>query len=86
MCEPNGRALWANIRRTIEDFLYSEWRSVHLMGECHDEAYFVKCDRITMTHNDIDKGRLISLIGVAPLRPAEFVISRIGQKTLENKD
>ncbi len=80
--EPNGSALWTNIRRTVEDFLFNEWKSGHLMGATPDEAYFVKCDRSTMTQNDIDNGRLICLIGVAPLRPAEFVIFRIGQKTL----
>ncbi len=81
--EPNGSALWANVRRTVEDFLFNEWKSGHLMGEKAEEAYFVKCDRSTMTQNDIDNGRLICLVGVAPLRPAEFVIFRIGQKTLD---
>ena len=83
--EPNGSALWANVRRTIEDFLFNEWKSGHLLGDTVEEAYFVKCDRSTMTQNDLDNGRLICLIGVAPLRPAEFVIFRIGQKTLEFK-
>ncbi|MGY1727838.1 phage tail sheath family protein [Geodermatophilus sp. SYSU D01062] len=83
--EPNGRALWGNVRRTVEDFLFSEWTSGHLMGDVPEEAYFVRCDRSTMTQNDFDNGRLICLIGVAPLRPAEFVIFRIGQKTLESR-
>lgn len=83
--EPNGRALWNQVRRTIEDFLFNEWSSGHLMGENSEEAFFVKCDRTTMTQSDFDNGRLICLVGVAPLRPAEFVIFRIGQKTLEGK-
>lgn len=83
--EPNGSALWGNVRRTIEDFLFNEFKSGHLLGDTVDEAYFVKCDRSTMTQNDLDNGRLICLVGIAPLRPAEFVIFRIGQKTLDFK-
>jgi phage tail sheath protein FI len=83
--EPNGTALWGNVRRTIEDFLFNEFKSGHLLGDTVDEAYFVKCDRTTMTQNDLDNGRLICLIGIAPLRPAEYVIFRIGQKTLDFK-
>jgi uncharacterized protein len=83
--EPNGEQLWANIRRTVEDFLLNEWQNGALLGEKPDKAYFVKCDRSTMTQNDLDNGRLICLIGVAPLRPAEFVIFRIGQWTADRK-
>jgi phage tail sheath protein FI len=81
--ENNGPVLWANIRRTVEDFLYNEFVSNHLFGRTPEEAFFVRCDETTMTQNDIDNGRLICLIGVAPLRPAEFVIFRIGQKTAD---
>lgn len=83
--ENNHEPLWANVRRTVEDFLFNEWKSGHLMGEKPQEAYFVRCDRSTMTQNDIDNGRLICLIGVAPVRPAEFVIFRIGQWTAERR-
>jgi phage tail sheath protein FI len=83
--EPNGEALWANIRRTIEDFLLNEWMSGALLGDKPEKAYFVKCDRSTMSQNDLDNGRLICQIGVAPLRPAEFVIFRIGQWTADRK-
>ena len=83
--EPNGEALWANVRRTIEDFLLNEWQSGALLGDKPEKAFFVKCDRSTMTQNDLDNGRLICLIGVAPLRPAEFVIFRIGQWTSDRK-
>lgn len=79
--EPNNQRLWANIRQTIEDFLLVQWQNGALLGDKPEEAYFVRCDRTTMTQNDIDNGRLICLIGVAPTKPAEFVIFRIGQWT-----
>jgi len=81
--EPNGEALWANIRSSVEDFLFSEWRNSRLLGGTPKEAYFVRCDRSTMTQNDIDNGRMVCLVGVAALKPAEFVIFRIGQKTAD---
>jgi phage tail sheath protein FI len=81
--EPNGNRLWANVRQTISDFLYNEWKSGSLLGASVEEAFFVRCDRSTMTQNDLDNGRLICLIGVAIIRPAEFVIFRIGQKTAD---
>jgi phage tail sheath protein FI len=83
--ENNGEELWARVRRTVEDFLFNEWKSGHLLGEKPQTAYFVRCDRSTMTQNDLDNGRLICLIGVAPLRPAEFVIFRIGQWTADSR-
>lgn len=81
--ENNGPRLWNNIRETIEAFLYNEWVSGNLLGATPKEAYFVRCDRSTMTQNDLDNGRLICLIGVAALKPAEFVVFRIGQKTAD---
>jgi phage tail sheath protein FI len=81
--EPNGERLWANIRETVESFLYGEWRSGALLGASPREAFFVRCDRSTMTQNDLDNGRLVCLIGVAAIKPAEFVIFRIGQKTAD---
>jgi phage tail sheath protein FI len=83
--EPSGEPLWANVRQTISVFLSNEWRNGALIGSKPDEAYFVKCDRSTMTQNDIDNGRLIVLIGVAALRPAEFVIFRIDRWTADHK-
>ena len=83
--EPNGEMLWANVRGTISDFLYNEWRNGALLGSKPEEAFFVRCDRTTMTQNDLDNGRLICLIGVAVVKPAEFVIFRIGQKTADAK-
>lgn len=79
--EPNNERLWGNIRRTVEDFLFVMWRDGALLGSKPEEAYFVRCDRSTMTQNDLDNGRMICLIGVAPVRPAEFVIFRVGQWT-----
>lgn len=84
--EPNGEMLWANVRGTISDFLYNEWRSGALLGSKPESAFFVRCDRTTMTQNDLDNGRLICLIGVAVVKPAEFVILRIGQKTADAKN
>ena len=81
--EPNGEALWANVRTTVSDFLYNEWVSGALLGTKPEEAFFVQCDRSTMTQADLDAGRLICLVGVAALKPAEFVIFRIGQKTAD---
>ncbi len=81
--EPNSDQTWAAIRTSISAFLRTVWRNGALMGTTQDEAFFVKCDRTTMTQDDIDNGRLICLIGVAPVKPAEFVIFRISQKTLE---
>src|SRR3954453_21896335 len=83
--EPNNERLWANIRFTIEDFLLLQWKTGALMGTKPEEAYFVRCDRTTMTQNDLDNGRLICLIGVAPTKPAEYVIFRIGQYTADSK-
>lgn len=83
--EPNGEQLWANVRQTVEDFLLREWESGALLGNKPEQAYFVRCDRSTMTQNDLDNGRLVCLVGVAPLKPAEFVIFRIGQWTASRK-
>jgi hypothetical protein len=83
--EPNNERLWANIRSTIEDFLLVQWKQGALMGAKPEQAYFVRCDRTTMTQNDLDNGRLICLIGVAPTYPAEFVIFRIGQWTADSQ-
>jgi phage tail sheath protein FI len=83
--EPNGELLWAVVRQAVSNFLLSVWRSGALQGSTPDKAFFVRCDRTTMTQNDIDNGRLICLVGIAPLRPAEFVIFRIGQWTQEHQ-
>jgi phage tail sheath protein FI len=76
--EPNSDPLWARVRRVVSNFLTTVWRSGALEGTKVEEAFFVKCDRTTMTQTDIDNGRLIVVVGVAPVKPAEFVIVRIG--------
>jgi len=76
--EPNAEPLWARVRRSITNFLNVVWRNGALEGTTPEQAFFVRCDRTTMTQTDIDNGRLICEIGVAPVKPAEFVIVRIG--------
>lgn len=84
--EPNAEPLWARVRRAISNFLTLVWRNGALEGTKVEEAYFVKCDRTTMTQTDIDQGRLIVVVGVAPVKPAEFVIVRIGLWTAHAED
>ena len=79
--EPNTELLWARVQRSVELFLSSIWRGGALAGTTPGEAFFVNIGRSTMTQDDIDNGRLICVIGVAPVKPAEFVIFRIGQYT-----
>jgi phage tail sheath protein FI len=79
--ENNDEVTWAKITQSVYDFLYNEWRNNALMGSKPEQAFFVRCDRSTMTQNDIDNGRLVCLIGIAVIKPAEFVIFRISQFT-----
>lgn len=79
--EPNDTALWVRVQRTISVFLTNLWRNGSLTGSSPEEAFFVNIGRDTMSQDDIDNGRLICVIGVAPVKPAEFVIFRITQKT-----
>ena len=62
---------------------FNEWEHGRLAGAKPEEAYHVRCDRTTMTQDDVDNGRLVCMVGVAPVKPAEFVIFRIEQKTQE---
>ncbi|RDI17184.1 hypothetical protein DEU38_12319 [Rhodococcus sp. AG1013] len=77
--EPNDQALWAKLRRTIGAFLVNEWRRGALFGTTPDEAFFVKCDDETNPAEGIDAGEVVCQIGVAPVKPAEFVIFRLSQ-------
>ncbi|HEV2784631.1 MAG TPA: phage tail sheath subtilisin-like domain-containing protein [Actinophytocola sp.] len=77
--EPNDDALWARIRRTISAFLVMEWRKGALFGLTPDEAFYVKCDRETNPAESIDLGQVICEVGIAPVKPAEFVIFRLAQ-------
>lgn len=77
--EPNDERLWGRIRRTIGAFLVNEWRSGALFGATPQQAFFVKCDGENNTAESIDLGMVIVEIGVAPVKPAEFVIFRLSQ-------
>lgn len=77
--EPNNQQLWDRVKQSVTTFLTRVWRDGALMGNTAGEAFYVKCDETTMTQDDIDNGRLIVEIGVAPVKPAEFVIFRISQ-------
>jgi phage tail sheath protein FI len=77
--EPNDQALWAKLRRTVSAFFVNEWRKGALVGPTPDDAFFVKCDDETNPAEGIDAGEVCCLIGVAPVKPAEFVIFRLSQ-------
>lgn len=77
--EPNDDDLWARVRRNISAFLWTEWKEGKLFGVVPEEAFYVKCDRETNPPEMVDLGRLYCEIGVNPVKPAEFVIIRIGQ-------
>ncbi|HEY0048009.1 MAG TPA: phage tail sheath C-terminal domain-containing protein [Pyrinomonadaceae bacterium] len=77
--EPNDVTLWKSIARDIRAFLTLQWRQGALMGATAEEAFFVQCDAETNPPEEIDAGRVIAVIGIAPVKPAEFVIFRIGQ-------
>lgn len=79
--EPNDEGLWSRVRGSLELFLKTQWRNGALAGATEGEAFYVDVGRSTMSQDDIDNGRLICVIGVAPVKPAEFVIFRITQKT-----
>jgi phage tail sheath protein FI len=77
--EPDNEKLWIKVKQIIIQFLTTTWKDGAILGTTPEQAFFVRCDRTTMTQNDIDNGRLIVLIGVAPIKPAEFIIFRIAQ-------
>ncbi len=77
--EPNDLTLWISLSRDIGAFLQTMWRAGALMGAKPEDAFFVKCDAETVAQADIDAGRVNMLIGIAPVKPAEFVIIRISQ-------
>ena len=77
--EPNDHNLWAKMRRTIAAFLVNEWRKGALFGLTPDEAFYVKCDDETNPAEGIDAGQVVCEIGLAPVKPAEFVIFRLSQ-------
>jgi Bacteriophage tail sheath protein len=77
--EPNDRPLWKAIRRDVSAFLTMIWRQGALMGRTPEEAFFVQCDEETNPPDVIDAGMVVTVVGIAPVKPAEFVIFRIGQ-------
>ncbi|MFD1150743.1 phage tail sheath family protein [Saccharothrix hoggarensis] len=77
--EPNDDRLWAGIRRNITAFLTEQWRQGALFGRTPAEAFYVKCDRDNNTPESIDLGQVVCEIGVAPVKPAEFVVFRLSQ-------
>ncbi len=77
--EANDEATWARVRMQVDNFLMQAWRNGILMGAEQREAYFVKCDRTTMGQDDIDSGHLHLLVGVAAVKPAEFLVLHINQ-------
>ena len=81
--EPNDETLWERVNETIRQFLRTQWRNGALIGTKENQAFMIACDRSTMTQDDILNGRLICEIGVAPVRPAEFIIFRLFQRTVE---
>jgi uncharacterized protein len=78
--EPNGEDLWREVRRRVETFMSTLFRQGAFAASTADDAYFVRCDRTTMTQDDIDSGRLVIVVGFAPHRPAEFLVIRINEE------
>jgi phage tail sheath protein FI len=77
--EPNDERLWAGLTRTVGSFLRGLWRDGALFGATAEQAFYVKCDAETNPPESIDQGRVVVEVGVAPVKPAEFVIFRIAQ-------
>jgi phage tail sheath protein FI len=78
--EPNDTALWEGVKRTLDGFLRGLWSAGALFGTTASQAYYVKCDAETNTPQSIDEGKLVVEVGIAPVKPAEFVIFRISQQ------
>jgi phage tail sheath protein FI len=80
--EPNDQLLWRSIRRDIGAFLTRVWRDGALMGRTPQEAFFVKCDEETNPPEVRDAGMVVAEIGVAPVKPAEFVVFKLSQSSI----
>jgi phage tail sheath protein FI len=80
--EPNDGLLWRSIRRDINAFLTRVWRDGALLGRTPQEAFFVKCDEETNPPEVRDAGQVVALIGVAPVKPAEFVVFKLSQSVV----
>lgn len=79
--EANDEALWQRVRASVGEFLFRLWQQGAFVADRPALAYFVRCDRSTMTQADIDNGRLICVIGFAPLQAGDFLLLRIGLHT-----
>lgn len=79
--QPGGEPLWTAVRAGVEDFLQAIFQQGAFPAPTPRESFFVRCGPETMTQSDLDAGRLVVEIGIAPVRPAEFVLLRIGQWT-----
>jgi phage tail sheath protein FI len=77
--EPNDASLWAALRRDASAFLTRIWRTGALRGSTPEQAFFVKCDEETNPTENIDAGIVTTVIGVAPVKPAEYVVFQIRQ-------
>jgi phage tail sheath protein FI len=77
--EPNDRTLWKTLRSEVTGFLRNVYADGALMGATPEEAFFVKCDEETNPPESIDLGQVVTVIGIAPVKPAEFIIFKIGQ-------
>ena len=77
--EPNDEILWANIHDAVTNFLTTQWRAGALFGATAAQAFFVKVDETTTTQDDRDNGRVNIIVGIAPVKPAEFIVFQIGQ-------
>jgi uncharacterized protein len=77
--EPNDQKLWEGLKRTVGSFLRGLWRDGALFGATAEQAFFVKCDAETNPPDSIDQGKVIVEVGIAPVKPAEFVIFRVSQ-------
>lgn len=75
--EPNGEVLWADVRRMVGTFLRRLYDAGAFVGPTPSQSYFVRCDRTTMTQNDLDNGRLVCLVGLAPAEPVEWIVLRV---------
>jgi phage tail sheath protein FI len=78
--EPNDMTLWEGVKRTLNGFLRGLWSAGALFGATADQAFYVKCDAETNPPESIDEGKLVVEVGIAPVKPAEFVIFRISQQ------
>ncbi len=78
--EPNDMALWEGVKRTLNGFLRGLWSAGALFGATADQAFYVKCDAETNPPESIDEGKLVVEVGIAPVKPAEFVVFRISQQ------